>query len=210
MIWIRTRLYFGLTFIAVVIACTYTLIAIDVQGTQAQIPTGEIPTVTGTPLGVIATVNVLSGDGVKVRGGPSALFYPEVGFMIVGQTAPALGISPGGNWILIEYPGAPGNKGWVFGTYVNLSQEGALPTVIAPVSPTPEITATLNPTLEAQFIVTETQTRLPTFTPAPPVQIPTYTEYRDNLLSRIPMGFVILILLIFGTVLGLFSLVRRK
>lgn len=175
-----------------------------------QIPTGTIPTVTGTPLGVIATVNVLSGDGVKVRGGPSALYYPEVGFMLVSQSAPAIGISSGGNWIQIEYPGAPGNVGWVFANYVNLSVEGALPIVNPPITPTPRITATLNPTLEAQFLVTEIPTRLPTYTPAPPLQIPTYTNVSGGILSGIPMGLAVLALLIFGSVLAFIAFLQRR
>lgn len=199
----------GILMFLLIVAFAGLSLTAELHSVNAQIPTGSIPTVTGTPAGVIATVNILSGDGVKVRGGPSALFYPEVGFMLVDQTAPAIGISSGGNWVQIEYPGAPGNKGWVFATYVNLSP-GFLPTVVPPASPTPVVTATLNPTLEAQFIVTSTPTRLATFTPAPPIQIPTFTNTSGGLLSGIPTGLVIVALLIFGSMLAIASTLQRR
>ena len=79
---------------------------------QAQQPTGDVPTVTGTPLGAFVTVNQ-DQDFVNVRSGPSSYFYPRVGVLVSGQSAPALGRSPGGDWIMIGYTGAPGNVGWI-------------------------------------------------------------------------------------------------
>lgn len=178
---------------------------------KAQIPTGSIPTVTGTPSGVMATVKAgLGEDTVNVRSGPHALYYPKIGVLVVGQTVPALGKSSGGDWILISYPGVPGNQGWVFSKYLELTQ-GDLPIVQPPPSPTPEVTQTINPTLAAQFIVTAVPTRLPTFTQAPPLSVPTFaTSGGGQVISGIPMGLVILVLLSIGILMGVFSFIQRR
>ena len=178
---------------------------------NAQIPTGSIPTVTGTPSGVMATVKAGMGeDYVNIRSGPHALYYDKIGVMMVGQSAPALGRSPGGDWILISYPGVPGNQGWVFSKYVDLTP-GELPVVQPPVSPTPEVTQTIDPTLAAQFIVTAAPTRLPTFTPAPPLTIPTFeTAGAGRAAGGVPMGLIILVVFSVGILMSVFSFFQRR
>jgi hypothetical protein len=175
---------------------------------QAQQPTGAIPTVTGTPSGAIVTVN-LDQDFVNVRSGPSSYFYPRVGVLIAGQSAPALGRSPGGDWIMITYTGAPGNIGWVYAPNVSLISQSFLPVVEAPPTPTPLATPTIDPTLAAAFIVPETPTRLPTFTPPAPLAIPTFVDEAQVDTNRIPMGLVIFGLGFIGLLGALISLVRR-
>lgn len=178
---------------------------------QAQIPTGSIPTVTGTPSGVMATVKAgLGEDTINVRSGPHALYYPKIGVLVVGQTVPALGRSSGSDWILISYPGVPGGQGWVFSKYVDLTV-GELPVVQPPASPTPEVTQTIDPTLAAQFIVTAAPTRLPTFTQAPPLTIPTYeSSSGGQVIKGIPMGLVIAGLFSIGILMGIFSFIQRR
>lgn len=178
---------------------------------NAQIPTGSIPTVTGTPSGIMATVKAgLNETSVNVRSGPHALYYPKIGVLLEGQTVPALGRSPGGDWILVGYAGVPGGQGWVFSKYVTLTP-GELPVVQPPVSPTPEITQTIDPTLAAQYLVTAVPTRLPTFTPPAPLNIPTFAPSGGNqVLSSIPMGLVIVILFSIGVLLGIFSFIQRR
>lgn len=178
---------------------------------KAQIPTGSIPTVTGTPSGIMATVKAgLGEDTVNVRSGPHALYYPKIGVLMVGQTVPALGKSSGGDWILISYPGVPGNQGWVFSKYVELTP-GDLPIIQPPASPTPAVTQTINPTLAAQFIVTAAPTRQPTFTQAPPLSVPTFeTSGAGQAISGIPMGLVILVLFSIGILMGIFSFIQRR
>lgn len=175
-----------------------------------QLPTVAIPTVTGTPSGVIITVRPsTSDDFINVRSGPSTL-YPAVGVLLVGQTAPALGRSPGGEWIQIVYPGVPGGVGWVFAVLVAVSP-GELSVVEPPPTVTPQFTATIDPTLAAQFIVTQQPTRLPTYTEPAPLVIPTYVEDRPNQLpGGIPMGMVIVVLGITGILLTLFSFLRVR
>lgn len=175
----------------------------------SQQPTISIPTVTGTPKGITATVSLNQDESINVRSGPGALF-DKVGVILPGQEVPVIGRSAGGDWIMIEYPGAPNNIGWVYSPLVSLSP-GELPIIEPPPTPTPEITQTINPTLAAQFITTPNPTRLPTFTPVEPLVIPTYEDIsRTSFLGGIPMGLVILILGGLGGLLALFSFIRAR
>ncbi len=178
---------------------------------KAQIPTGSIPTVTGTPPGVMATVKAgLGEETINVRSGPHALYYPKIGVLVVGQSVAALGRSTGSDWILISYPGVPGGQGWVFSKYVDLTP-GDLPVVQPPASPTPEVTNTIDPTLAAQFIKTAVPTRLPTFTQAPPMVVPTFDGgSAASTAGGVPMGLPIMILFAVGILMGIFSFIQRK
>ncbi|MGD8815221.1 MAG: SH3 domain-containing protein [Anaerolineales bacterium] len=126
----------------------------------------QVVTVTGTPTGPIITIL----DQVNVRLGPS-LDYDKIGVLTAGQWAPAVGRSAGGEWIQIIYPGAPDNLAWVYTVLVRVEPPSAvLPIVEPPPQPTPRITATIDPTLAAQFIdLAPITTRLPTYTPAEPL-----------------------------------------
>jgi len=171
-----------------------------------QIATVAMATVTGTPIGQFITVR-LDQPQINVRGGPGTS-YPKVGVLLVGQQAPAKGISSGGEWIMIEYPGIPGGLAWVYEPLVDLSP-GQLPVVEPPPTPTPLYTPTINPTLAAQFIVTSAPTRLPTFTPPPPLVIPTFQSTIPGAVSRLPMGLLIIVTIALGIFLGLVSLFQR-
>ena len=182
---------------------TYFFQVVTVQANQRkQIPTGSIPTVTGTPIGAIAIVLDNDQGFINVRSGPSTVAYEIVGVLVTGQRVPALGRSPGGDWIQIAYPGVPGGVAWVWSDLVEI--RGNLPVVEPPPTPTPRVTPTIDPTLAAQFLVELPPTRLPTFTEPPPVSVPTFPPETVNHTSGgIPRG-----LLIIGTaVLGLFGLV---
>jgi uncharacterized protein YraI len=172
----------------------------------AQQPTGSIPTVTGTASGPFITVT--SADGANVRAGPSSFDYAAVGALVVGETAPALGRSPGGDWIKIIYVGAPGGVGWVYAPLVSLSP-GNLPILEAPPTATPRTTPTINPTYAAAFQVQTTPTRLPTFTQPPPVATLNF-EPAAGTGSRVPMGFVILGLALIGILGAVISFLRGR
>ncbi len=204
------RVKFFVTFLIITIFLGLGFLLKGEQPVFAQLPTGSIPTVTGTPSGPIVTVRPGGGeDFVNVRSGPNAL-YPRVGMLLAGQTAPAKGRSPGGEWVLIEYPGAPGGVGWVYAAFVSMTP-GDLPIVEPPPTPTPEMTNTIDPTLAAQFIVTAAPTRLPTFTPPPPLLIPTFPPAQTSAVpAGIPMGLVIVVLFTIGILLGVISLVQRR
>ncbi len=153
-----------------------------------------VVTVTGTPQGPM----IIVPDQVNVRLGPG-LHYDQVGVLIAGQQAPALGRSPGGDWIQIVYPGVPDNIAWVYASFVVLESTEMLPVVEIPPTPTPRVTATIDPTLAAQFNLGEAPpTRLPTFTPAAPVIQPTF-EPEEALEPRgVPPILAILGLLVVG------------
>jgi len=123
-----------------------------------------------TPTGV--TVTVTYTDPINIRSGPSTVNYPIVGQLFPGEVVPALGVSPKREWILVSYPGG---TGWVYASFVAISG-GELQIVEPPPTPTPLATSTIDPTLAAAFSIQPTQTRLPTFAPRPPLEIPEFTD----------------------------------
>ncbi len=100
--------FFGLFFLSL----------LSVKNVSAQIPTVNIPTVTGTDQGVVVTVkNDQANPQINVRSGPGTE-YDKVGTMVISQKAVAKGRTEGGNWLLIEYSGGPGGYAWVYASYV--------------------------------------------------------------------------------------------
>jgi len=176
---------------------------------ESQIPTGSIATVTGTQVGATATVLQNEQGFANLRGGPNTLGYDVVGVLLVGQQVPALGRSPGGNWILVAYPGAPGGTAWVFSDLVEV--KGSLPVVEPPPTATPQTTPTLDPTLVAQFEIDVLPTRLPTYTAPPPLILPTLgSDVPQTISGRIPVALLIIGLGVLG-LFGLFiSLLRSR
>ncbi len=146
---------------------------------------------------------------INVRMGPSSSVYPIVGVLLTGSTAPALGRSLGGDWIQIEFPGAPDNIGWVYSPLVQVSP-GTLQVVAPPPTPVPPVTSTIDPTLAAQFNIVPTSTRLPTFTPPPSVTVPVYTESgSERSENSVPLAAIILAFAVLGLVGFPLSLIRR-
>lgn len=176
--------------------------------TKAQQPTVPIPTVTGTPSGVIASVSLDVQDNPKVRSGPG-VFFDQIGVLLPGQKVPVIGRTPGGDWLKIEYPGTQGGVGWIYAPLVSLTP-GELSIVEPPPTPTVALTQTINPTLAAQFITTPIPTRLPTYTPASPLIIPTLIDYSISSRAGIPVGLMIVILLAIGVTLGIAAFFQRR
>jgi len=177
---------------------------------MAQQPTGSVPTVTGTPSGPTITVDP-SLDTIRVYAGPSSFDYPAIGILLANETAPALGRARDRlEWIQIRYPGVPGSIGWVYGLYVKLSPGAFLPFIDIPPTPTPVSTPTIDPTLEAAFIGQLTPTRLPTFTPPPPLELPSFTEPGTTGTVGIPAGLLILGLGLFGFFGAVISYLRGR
>lgn len=171
----------------------------------AAAPPNQEATVTGTPAGP----SILVPELVNVRLGPG-LDYEKVGVLISGQEAPALGRSPGGDWIQIFYPGVPGNVAWVYAPNVVLEPgQRLLPIVEPPATPTPRVTATIDPTLAAQFNIGGAQpTRLPTYTPADAVIRPTIAAQGAGSVGGFPPILAILALLAIGLIGMLISVLR--
>ena len=147
-------------------------------------------------------------EAINVRTGPSTVDYPVIGQLPVGATAPALAVSPGHEWIEIEYPAGPDRVGWIYAGNVQLT--GSLQVVEPPPTAVPLATATIDPTLAAAFNIQPTETRLPTFTPAPPLVLPIFSDQTSPSTSGFPMGITIVSIAIIGAVvLGISFFGRR-
>ena len=147
---------------------------------------------------------------INVRMGPSASIFPIVGTLPTGSTAPALGRSPGGDWIQIEYTGAPDNKGWVYSPLVQVSP-GTLRVVASPPTPLPPATSTIDPTLAAQFNIVPTNTRLPTFTPPPSLTVLSFTNATEaGSRNSVPLATIIISFVILGSIGFLLSIYIRR
>ena len=176
------------------------LITPNISHVLAQQPTGAIPTVTGTPIGPLVRVDPSIKTQIKIYAGPSSLGeYPAIGVLLADETAPALARARGKpDWIEIYYPGVPGSVGWVWANYL-LDLRTDLTVIDPPATPTPLATPTINPTLVAAFIGQQTSTRLPTFTPPPPIDLPKFTDNNSNSkVTNVPTGLLILSLALFG------------
>jgi hypothetical protein len=177
----------------------------------AQQPTGSIATVTGTPTG--ATVSVDPSLGlIDVYAGPGSFNYPAIGILLTGAKYPALGRARGDdNWILIRYEGVPGSVAWVYALYVSLTNTGGvpLPLVDIPPTPTPALTATIDPTLVAAYVPVENATRMPTFTAAAPLAIPTFVDATQQT-GRIPVGLLIFGFAVVGALGTMISFLRGR
>jgi hypothetical protein len=165
---------------------------------EASTPTGAFITVANPP------------DGTNVRSGPSSVAYgPPIGHLNPGATAPAIGTSPGGEWIQIEFPSAPTGVGWVYTANVVVAG-GDLRIVEPPPTPAPLITATIDPTLAAAFNIQPTQTRIPTFTPPPPLEVPQFADGNTSHPVGAAFGIFILMLVVLGGVGLALSYVLRS
>ncbi len=164
-----------------------------------------------SPTGMYVTV-ITEEPQINVRMGPSSSVYPVVGTLLRGDTAPALGRSAGGDWVQIEFPGAPNNKGWVYSPLVSVSAPGILQIVAPPPTPVPPATPTIDPTLEAQFTIIPTSTRLPTFTPPPSITMPAYTQDLPVInRSPLPLGGIAVSLAVLGVLLfGVSLFINRR
>lgn len=147
--------------------------------------------------GVFATV--IYTEPINVRGGPNTVYYPIVGRVSPGEVFPALGVSPGREWVQIAYPQAPGGVGWLYAIYVSV-EGGELPIVEPPPTATPIATTTINPTFAAAFVFQPTVTRMPTFTPPPPLEVPQFNDEVITKPSGIALGWLTIGLLILGAV----------
>jgi hypothetical protein len=159
-----------------------------------------------TPAGILVTV--IYAEPINVRSGPSTVFYPIIGQLQPGDVVPASGVSPGRDWVQISFAGGANGVGWIYAAFVTISG-GELQIAEPPPTPTPLISATIDPTLAAAFIVQPTQTRIPTFTPPPPLDVPQYTDAATTRSSG-ATGIFIVILAVLGALGLAVSFVLRR
>lgn len=207
--WVAPILIFILLIINVIFSWLTPADASSLPEAHMQLPTIAVATVTGTPSGPMAVVVPGNEPQINLRSGPNSL-YDKVGVLLVGQSVPAKGRSPKGEWILVDYPGVPGGTAWVYALYVEIRPPAQLPIVEPPPTPTLAQTATIDPTLAARFVVTSAPTRLPTFTEPAPLVIPTFMADSGPSLSRLPMGFIIMGLAVMGLFFGVVALAQGR
>ncbi|MEW5940248.1 MAG: hypothetical protein AB1750_11335 [Chloroflexota bacterium] len=159
-----------LAFLAALLASPFAVASVHAQGGTCPVNPNSLG---GQPY---VTVKLdQSFDLVNIRSGPNSMLYDKVGFLLPGESAPALGRTAGGDWIQIACPGVPGGVGWLYSANVDLVSSGILQEVEVP--PTPEITLPFDSTMAAALQFQPTATRLPTFTPPAPTQpLPVYTD----------------------------------
>jgi hypothetical protein len=170
-------------------------------GTQAQ---GTQPTAEFEPPFVECCKN--NTDFTNLRGGPSAVYYPIVGILTLGEKCKALGQSKAGEWIQIAYQSAPGSVAWVSADNVIIHYgAGDLPVLEPPATQVPKNQPTIDPTFAAEFS-SVLPTRMPTFTPATPiatVMLPAFGGTSGG--GGLPAAMIILALLTVGTFGAIFS-----
>ena len=155
-------------------------------------------------------ITVTNAEQINVRNGPSTVLYDIIGNMQPGETAQALGVSPGRDWVQIVYPAGPGGVAWVYTSLISVSS-GNLQIVEPPPTVTPRTTPTIDPTLAAAYIFEPTVTRMPTFTPPPPLEIPHFTALpKSNARTGVPMGALVIGFGVLGLLSYLLSLLRRR
>lgn len=155
-------------------------------------------------------VTVTYTEQINVRNGPSTVLYDIIGNMQPGETAQALGVSPGRDWVQIVFPAGPGGIAWVHTSLISISP-GNLQIVEPPPTAVPLTTPTVDPTLAAAYAFEPTATRMPTFTPPPPLEIPQFTEAPvENSENKVPMGAFVIGSGILGIISYLLSLTRRR
>jgi uncharacterized protein YraI len=154
-------------------------------------------------------VTVTYSEPINVRGGPSTVYYPIVGRVFPGDVFQALGVSPGREWVQVVFPDAPGGVGWLYAIYVSV-EGGELQIVEPPPTATPIATETINPTFAAAFIFEATSTRMPTFTPPPPLEIPQFSDEVAARPSGIASGWLTVGLLLLGAGVYLAALIFKR
>lgn len=170
----------------------------------------ETPAIVGTPFA--AYIKVTYDDQINVRSGPNSYHFAPIGALSPGETAPALGRSPGGWWVQIQYPPGGSGVGWVFAANVKVFSAEPLRVVETPPIPTPQATVTINPTVAAALVTPTLLSRIATYTPAGPLQIPTYESSVpvQAPVSPVPMGLMIALLVLVGGLAAVFSFFRGR
>jgi hypothetical protein len=120
----------------------------DAQRTLAPTPDTTRPTIAPTPTPPPSQPQVEAFVDANVRRGDSTQ-YPRVGFLLDGETAPVLGVSPDG-WYYIELE--EGDRGFIAPSTVRFSGiEGRLTIIQPPATPTPIPTDTPVPSGNLQI-----------------------------------------------------------
>ena len=178
---------------------------------ETDTPTpGPSVTPTFVPTATVGGPYVYVPEKVNVRTGP-ATYFDQVGVLVAGQMAPALGRTEVGEWIQVEYPGAPGSQAWIYAALVTVRDAELmdLAVVVPPPTPTLSISTTLIYDTESGGQATAAATRLPTFTPAPPIVIPTFAPEAAGP-ARVPPIYYIGGLLALSLVFAIIAVMQQR
>jgi len=178
---------------------------------ETDTPTpGPSVTPTFVPTATVGGPYVYVPEKVNVRTGP-ATYFDQVGVLVAGQMAPALGRTEVGEWIQVEYPGAPGSQAWIYAALVTVRDAELmdLAVVVPPPTPTLSISTTLIYDTESGGPATAAATRLPTFTPAPPIVIPTFAPEAAGQ-ARVPPIYYIGGLLALSLVFAIIAVMQQR
>ncbi len=176
------------------------------QSPPARAQFENTPTFTPIPTATLGGPTVFVPELVNVRMGPGTN-YEQIGVMVSGQIAAAIGRTRASEWIQIEYIGSPTGIAWVYAPLVQLRAGNlqALPEQAPPATPTLLPTATLSTGPGGPVA-----TRLPTFTAAPPVAQPVFpTPEVENSGFPFPPILAIAGLLVIGLIAGAFAIIRN-
>ena len=201
-LYVSMKLYavrqFWFKFFASLLAALYVGLIVLTPARQAEAFQDS-----ATPTGIVITVTYT--DPMNVRAGPGT-FYDVIGQLFPGDVRSALGISPGREWVQISFDGG---IGWVYASYVSIS--GGDPQVVEPPpTPTPLTTPTIDPTLAAAYDRQPTATRMPTFTPPPPLTVPAFASETVPQARGVPFGYFIVVLVVLGAIGLGFTFLSRK
>ncbi len=201
----RQRFGFGVIFLASVVG--FLMIGPLTNKVRAQ--DEPTPTVNATPPAFFITVSF--NEQINVHTGPSSVYYPTIGSLSPMTTAPAVGRSQGKEWIEIIFDEGPGGFGWVYAPLVQLTPSNIdlLPVVDPPPTPTPVVVITIDPTIVAALQLIPTNTRPPTFTAPPPIQIHAYQSPSGNTPAWLNVGWIVLAFALLGIVGIFFSYFKR-
>ena len=191
--------------IITILLCPVGLI---ISSTTAQAQSELTPTNTLSSSTAYITVTYI--EPINVRTGPGSFDYPIVGSLQPGETATAIGRSPAGEWIQIIYETAPTGKGWIYAPNVTLSPGALLPIIEPPPTKMPDEMLTPNATFAAEFVTEITPTRMPTFTQAPPINIPVFQNSSGLVKSNGLSAWFIFILSITGVFAFVVSKIGKK
>jgi uncharacterized protein YraI len=194
--------------VLVVALVAASLLAWNITFSLAASPAQQVGTETLQPSATYGGPTVFAADQVNIRSGPSTS-YDQVGVMIAGQTAPAVGRSQANEWIQIQYPGGPGGKAWVYAPLISIRAGTVddLPVAEVPATSTVPPTLTSEPGTEQPG--TPEPTRQPTFTAGAPIAQPTF-QPQDLGGGGFPPALLIIGLFMVGVFAGLMVVLRQR
>ncbi len=184
----------------------------DPPATYAQGAATFTPTYTPPATPTLAGPVAYAADQINVRTGPEVSF-PQVGLLVIGQTAPLLGRSESGGWLLVEYLGAPDNTGWISRDLVQIRgiDFGALE--IVPFDGTPPPPPTPSPPPEVQQLIEERNgeaTVVPTYTFPPTLSALDFQTTAASQQSSVPPAIILISLLAVSIIFGGLAILRRR